>query len=262
MLALHIPRPDGADLSENDTMRRFLKIVGVLLALFILWSIAVGLGLTQSVKSKKPKVKQAILNDFEDAKYDLLWSTGGYITLESANRNQTHGKKSMKAVFLLPSQFFPTPTPQAVWQPSMKLSFETVTKLTKNDWSKYTVLYLDAFNNEDRVLNYSLKIDDGKGYSHTYTGQLWPKRVTNIAAPLDELKTARMDLSVIRALSFSVDVTGAVKPVELYLDFLRLEGPLDDKKSKGQAPPVPVKQNLQPYPTPTVPPLPPTTPKK
>ena len=236
-------------------MRRALKILGVLVALFILYSIIVGLGLTQSFKRKKPKVKVTVLNDFEDPGKDLLWDTGGYITLETAGRNRTHGKRAMKATFLLPSQFHPTPTPALEWRPAMRLGFDTVTKLPVNDWSRYTVLQLDVFNDSAKALDYVLKVDDGRGYSHEYTGQLWPKRVTNIVAPLDELKESRMDLSSIRSLSFRADVTGAAEPVELYLDYLRLEGPPDGKR--GAPPPaVPVTRNRAPLPTPTAPPIP------
>ncbi len=236
-------------------MRRALKVLGVLLALFLLYSIVVGLGLTNSLKSKKPKVKIEVLNDFERPKSDLFWNTGGYITLESAAENQTKGRRSMKATFLLPAQFMPTPTPGIVWAPSMKLGFDTVTPLTRNDWSRFTSLHLDVFNDEERILNYSLKVDDGKGYSYTWTGQLLPKRVTNIVVGLEDLKTARMDLTSIRALAFAVDVTGAMKPVVLYLDYLHLEGPLEGAKP-AKAPPVPVTRNLPPLPTPTVPPPP------
>lgn len=237
-------------------MRRALKVGGVLLALFLLYSLAVGLGLTNVFKGKKSKVKIEMLNDFERPKMDLFWNTGGYITLESATENQTKGRRSMKATFLIPAQFMPTPTPTLIWTPSMKLGFDTVTKLTKTDWSKFTSLNLDVFNAEDRILNYTLKLDDGRGYSYLWTGQLLPKRVTNIAANLEDAKNARMDLSVIRALSFSVDVTGAAKPVVIYLDYLHLEGPMDGAKPAPKAPPVPVTMNRQPLPTATVPPLP------
>jgi hypothetical protein len=241
-------------------MRRALKVLGVLLVLFLLYTIAVGLGLTNVFKGKKNKVKIEVLNDFERPGQDLYWNTGGYITLESATENQTKGRRSMKATFLLPSQFMPTPTPALAWAPSMKMGFDTVTPLVRKDWSRFTSLNVDVFNNEDRMLNYSLKVDDGKGYSYTWTGSLIPKRVTNIAANLEDMKNARMDLSSIRALSFAVDVTGAAKPVVIYLDYLHLEGPLDGAKPAPKAPPVPVTMNRPPLPTATVPPLPGATP--
>jgi hypothetical protein len=234
-------------------MRRALKVLGVLLALFLLYTIAVGLGLTSVFKGKKSKVKVEVLNDFERPGEDLFWSTGGYITLETASENQTHGRRSMKATFLLPAQFIPTPTPTLAWAPSMRLGFDTVTPLTKNNWSKFTSLNLDVFNNEEKMLNYTLKVDDGKGYTFSWAGQLLPKRVTNISVNLDDLKTARMDLTVIRAISFSVEVTGAAKPVVVYLDYLRLEGPADGAKPAPKAPPVPVTMNRAPIPTATVP---------
>lgn len=251
-------RSGRASPNEIDTMRRALKVLGVLIALAILYSIFVGLGFNTLFKFKKAKFRVEVLNDFERPDLDLGWSTGGYITLESAVENRTHGKRSMKATFLLPAQFLPTPTPAMVWQPSMRLSFDTLTKMKKNDWRKFTNLKLDVFNDEQRVLNYTLQVDDGKGYSFTTSGQLWPKRVTNIDLPLQQLKDVRMDLGVIRAISFAVDVTGAAQPSVVFLDYLHLEGPIAGKRP-GKAPAVPVTRNRQPIPTATVPPLPPGT---
>src|SRR6185369_7218920 len=94
-------------------MRRVLQILGVLLALGLLYAVATGLGLTGKFKHRKDTKGALVLDDFEYTRDDFDWSTGGYVKVEPSTQNQTHGKMCAKATFLLSSQFMPVPTPTA-----------------------------------------------------------------------------------------------------------------------------------------------------
>jgi hypothetical protein len=110
-------------------MRLAMKILGVLLVLALLYFIGAGLGITKKLKHRKAVVKSLMITDFEYLDYDFDWNTGGYVKIEPSTENQTHGKRSAKATFLLASQFYPTPvsevsnqssepTPEVINQPS------------------------------------------------------------------------------------------------------------------------------------------------
>lgn len=92
-------------------MRVFLQFLILVLVLALIYFVAQGLGLTRGFNKKKETKRILVINDFEDPTMDLDWSTGGYVKLETSTDNQTHGKRSAMATFLLESQFYPTPTP-------------------------------------------------------------------------------------------------------------------------------------------------------
>jgi hypothetical protein len=241
-------------------MRVFLWILGVIAALALIYVLFVGLGLTHLFKSHKQLKKIQVLNDFEYPDTDLDWTTGGYVTLNSSTENQTHGKRSLQATYLLPSEFMTMPTPQPtvapapvaaskpgsktkkkavptptptddlestptpqVWLPTITLSTDSVTKIPLYDWTGFTTLNIDAFNPQDKPVTYHLAVADGRSFQYETSGELVPKKVTNVSINLSDLLQARLDLSAIRSLSLAVDTQGNSMPVQVYWDYLRLE---------------------------------------
>ncbi len=94
-------------------MGRFMQILGILLALGLLYAVMAGLGLTQGFKRHKAAAKIQVIDDFEDPNDDFDWTTGGYVKIEPSTQNKTHGKYCAKATFLLADQFLPDATPAA-----------------------------------------------------------------------------------------------------------------------------------------------------
>ena len=92
-------------------MRLFLQFLILVLVLALIYFVAQGLGLTRGFNKKKETKRILVINDFEDPTMDLDWGTGGYVKMETSTDNQTHGKRSAMATFLLEAQFYPTPTP-------------------------------------------------------------------------------------------------------------------------------------------------------
>jgi hypothetical protein len=213
-------------------MRVFLWILGVIAALALVYVLFVGLGLAHMFKSHKQLKKILVLNDFEYPDTDLDWTTGGYVKVETSTENQTHGKRSAEATYLLPTEFFPQPTPQATWEPSMVLSTDSVTKIPLDDWTGFTTLNVDAFNPQDQPITYHLAVADGRSFQYETSGVLTPKKVTNVSVSLSDLALARMDLSAIRSLSLAVDTQGNTLPVQVYWDYLRLEEVLQQPVKK------------------------------
>ncbi len=252
-------------------MRVFLWILGILAALALIYVLFVGLGLSHIFKSHKQLKKIQVLNDFEYPDTDLDWTTGGYVTLESSTENQTHGKRSLEATYLLPSEFMtmPTPMPTAVpppvaasnpsgktkkkalsaptptpeedleptatpvnWLPTITLSTDSVTKIPLYDWTGFTTLNIDAFNPQDKPVTYHLAVADGRSFQYETSGELTPKKVTNVSVNLSDLLQARLDLSAIRSLSLAVDTQGNSLPVQVYWDYLRLEEVLQPPAKK------------------------------
>jgi hypothetical protein len=203
----------------------------VLVALAVMYAIAAGLGLTHGHKKGLTK-KTMMLDDFEDANNDMDWSTGGYVKIEQAKQNQTHGKNSAKVTFYNSAQFQSTPTPTATWQPEITLDTHSVTKLTTFDWTDYTSLKLDAFNAQDQPVTYHLKLSDAKAYVYETSGVLLSKKVTNISVPLDALSDQRLDLTIMNSIQFWVDMSDAKAPSTVYLDNLRLEFDPGEVKKK------------------------------
>ncbi len=206
-------------------MRAFLWILGIVFLLALGYALVTGLGLGGIFKHHKNLTKSMVITDFEYPNDDFDWMTGGYVKIEPAKENQTHGKLCAKATFLLQSQFFPTPTPGVEWRPQMSLDTNSVTQLKVYEWQEYADLKLDVFNPQDHPVIYHMEVADSHGFVFSdITGPLTPKKVTNIDVPLDKMIQARLDLSNIRSIKFWVDLTGATEPVVVYLDYLRLEG--------------------------------------
>jgi hypothetical protein len=247
-----------------------MKILGVLLVLALLYAIGAGLGITKKLKSRKNVVKNLVITDFEDLNYDFDWNTGGYVKMELSTENQTHGKRSAKATFLLASQFYPTPeavessqsnatpapgmtgqlnvipspeviyqpyptpTPEFSWQPQMVLDTTSPTRLQVYEWQEYADFKMDVFNDQTQPVSYHIQIADAHAYRFDTSGALTPKKVTNISVALDDMSKERLDLSNIRSLKFWVDTAGFKEPVVVYLDYIRLEG--DATAPKAAAP--------------------------
>jgi hypothetical protein len=214
-------------------MRRlWVRLLLIALAILFLYMILVGLGLTGRKRGKTPK-RVVVINDFEDPANDLQWLSGGYVLMETSTENLTHGRRSAQTTFLLARQFFPTPTPGLLWQPSLKMSHHSVTPLNQYDWTSYDTLNLDVFNPADAPVSATLTVTDAKGYEYTSSFLFLPKKVTNAAVSLSLLKKERLDLTAVDSLTLQPDVSTAAEPVELFLDYLRLEGdPIVPQKKK------------------------------
>ncbi len=206
-------------------MRRlWVRLLLIVLAILFLYMILVGLGLTGRKRGKVPK-RVVVINDFEDPSNDLQWLSGGYVLMETSTENLT--------TFLLARQFFPTPTPGLLWQPSLKMSHHSVTTLDQYDWTGYDTLNLDVFNPSDAPVSATLTVTDAKGYEYASSFLFLPKKVTNAAVSLSLLKHERLDLTAVDSLTLQPDVSTAAEPVELFLDYLRLEGdPIVPQKKK------------------------------
>lgn len=229
-----------------------MQILGILLALGLLYAIFAGLGLTHGFK-RKTVAKIQMIDDFEDTNDDFDWTTGGYVKIEPSTENKTHGKTCAKATFLLAGQFLPdatpvypatpiadssapastaaanaTPepasTPSDVWQPEMVLDVNSITPLKVFEWGEYADFKMDVFNDQTQPVTCHVEVGDSHAYLFDHTEPLTPKKVTNISIPLEEIAKNRLDLDNIRSLRFWVDTTGAVQPVVVYLDNIRLEG--------------------------------------
>jgi hypothetical protein len=212
--------------------RNWVLVLTILLAVAFIYVVLMGLGLTGRKHGKAP-IRVEVLNDFEDPTTDLQWETGGYVTVETSTENLTHGKRSAHMTFLLPQQFFPTPTPGIEWKPSVKLSHKTVTELTQYDWSAWDTLNVDVFNPGDAPVSAILTVTDARGFKCDAPLLFLPKKVTNAAVSISVLKKERLDLASIDSLSIQPNVGDAKEPVELYFDYLRLEGePLVAAKKK------------------------------
>ena len=212
--------------------RTWVRVLIILLAIAFVYVVLLGLGLTGHKRGKAPK-RVEVLNDFEDPTTDLQWDNGGYVPVETSTENLTHGKRSAHMTFLLPQQFFPTPTPGIEWKPTVKISHKTVTELTQYDWSDWDTLNVDVFNPGDTPVSAVLSVTDAKGFKCDAPLVFLPKKVSNAAVSISVLKKERLDLTSIDSLSIQPDVSNAKEPVELYFDYLRLEGePVVPSKKK------------------------------
>lgn len=236
-------------------MGRLMQILGIILALVLIYAVLAGLGLTHGFKGRKAVAKMQVITDFEDSTDDFDWTTGGYVKVEPSTENKTHGKYSAKATFLLAGQFLPNatpvypatpiagspqavptaapatnttpgpvPTPSPTWQPEMVLDVNSITPLKAFEWQEYADLKMDVFNDQTQPVTCHVQIGDSHAYLFDHTESLTPKKVTNISIPLDELTKNRLDLGNIRSFRFWVDTAGATQPVIVYLDYIRLEG--------------------------------------
>ena len=172
-------------------MRRFLQILGVILVLALIYAVMAGLGLTKSFKYRKNVQKTLMITDFEYAKDDFDWTTGGYVKLEQSTENKTHGKYACKATFLLPEQFLydvtpsapssptpeATPSPEATpenappapapsWQPEMVLDVNSISQLKVFEWEEYADLKMDVFNDQSQPLTYHVEVGDAHAYRY------------------------------------------------------------------------------------------------
>lgn len=188
--------------------------------------------------------KPRILNSFETKK-ECQVLVGGYTEIEWSTQPVSHGKHSLRAVFLLRSQFYPspspvptpllkgkpkkpdqnpTPTPRPAWKPRILWGQGSVVGLPITNWSEFRSLKLDVFNPDKRAINVTLEIADSRGFVFMIpAGGLPGNKITEVGADLKDLADQDLDTTQIRHVALHVDVTGRGTPPTLYLDYLRLE---------------------------------------
>jgi hypothetical protein len=91
---------------------------------------------------------------------------------------------------------------------------------------------MDVFNPQDRPMTFHVQLTDSKTSRYDVSGPMLGKKVTNIAIPIEDLASARMDLSNIASINFWVEPVVAAQPVSVYLDYLRLEAGLPQAAKK------------------------------
>ena len=229
-------------------MSRLMQILGIVLAIGLLYLVATGLGLTRFLKKSKVAAKSMMVEDFEKVPYfsddqDLGWTTNGYVNVEGATENLTHGKRSAKAVFLTEGLLYPTPTPDMKWVPQIIMDQNSVKKLKYplGDWQDYGSLKMDIYNPLTTPVTYDLQISDSHSFVYEKTDALKTKGFTNLEIPLDEMLKTRLDINNIWSIRFGVVMTGAAEPVTLYLDNIHLDGDRAATAQKQQAVPVKTK---------------------
>ncbi len=225
-----------------------MQILGIVLAIGLLYLVATGLGLTRFLKKSKVAAKSMMVEDFEKVPYfsddqDLGWTTNGYVNVEGATENLTHGKRSAKAVFLTEGLLYPTPTPDMKWVPQIIMDQNSVKKLKYplGDWQDYGSLKMDIYNPLTTPVTYDLQISDSHSFVYEKTDALKTKGFTNLEIPLDEMLKTRLDINNIWSIRFGVVMTGAAEPVTLYLDNIHLDGDRAATAQKQQAVPVKTK---------------------
>jgi hypothetical protein len=234
-------------------MQNAMKILGVLLALALLYAVWVGLGLGKTFKRSKFMVPTQLINDFEYERDDFDWATGGYVKIEPSKENKIHGKLCAKVTFFPTAQFYPTPVPgipptnssqvfysqegKSSWRPQISLDTTSVTRLEVFEWQEFEEFKMDVYNEQDYPVTYHLQVADAQSFVHEATGELGPRKVTNIEVPLLDLVDKRMDLTSIRSFRFWLEMSEASRPAVVYLDYLRLEGEM--AKAKRRPTPVP-----------------------
>ena len=196
-----------------------------------------------STSAPKEKSRPAMLLNSFESKKECFVGVDGYTEVERSSQKVSHGDFSLKATFLLRSQFYSTPTPEAtpylqpgsltptatptstpVWRPRILIGMGSATGLRTQDFSPYRALRLDVFNPEQRAINGQLELADSRGYTFVLPAVgLVGQKVTTLGADLADLAAQDLDLKHIRHLAFHVDVSGRGSPPVLYLDNLRLE---------------------------------------
>lgn len=213
-------------------MRRFWIILGIIILLVFVYSVLVGLGIINLHSSPSPRqIHTLILDDFEHPSNDLQWRTNGYVQITSSHLHVTHGKKSAQIEFLIPSQFIATPTPGINWQPRITLSSSSLFLLRAYNWSSFKNFQMDAFNPQNQPVTYFLKFVDSRSFSYKVSGVLLPNIENKIIVPINDLLKARLNLKMIRSVSFWVHLTKTQQPLDIFIDYVRLDAPLNFKRS-------------------------------
>jgi hypothetical protein len=99
---------------------------------------------TYSVNYIPPEVS---LNDFEDAKKDFSWETGGYVILKQSNEHAKNGKYSCQALFTVAGDFgdrTATRDPMAPSQPGELLNVTIVSKYSGGYFTSTTLTSLSS----------------------------------------------------------------------------------------------------------------------
>lgn len=238
-----------------------MQILGVILALALVFVVARGLGLTNILKARKAAKNELLLEDFEKVRNlpdddNLGWTTNGYVTMVASTEKMTHGKRSAMAVFLTRNQFYPTPIPSfgnrmepqftpdpstappaPVWGPQVIFDTHSVKSFQypQYEWQDYAKLKFDVFNPQNQPVTYKIQIVDSHSFMYEKSGPLTIHVFNNLEIPVDDLAKERLDVSNILSFRFCVDMAGATQPVTLFLDHLRLEG---DATPPGKLPPM------------------------
>lgn len=201
-----------------------LKILIVILALFFV--ITTGCGAKKTVKALLKE--KGLLCSFEvlpseTSIGDFDWETNGFVKLEQFKKYATNGKYSAQAIFSIPADFLSTTNAAKVneWHAGITLSISTLTKLKVTDWSKYKKFAVDIYvpDNKDRDLY--IKFIDNYGKEYITTKQIKNGR-NKLEVILDEVKSARLNIESIVALSIYLNTAKEEKDVILYIDNVRL----------------------------------------
>ncbi len=203
-------------------LKAFLALVVSTLILFT------GCANKQKKLTKTELKAQGIISSFEvlpsETKIgDFDWDTNGYVQLEQFNKYKTKGKFAVKAIFSIPSDFLTEEQLKDVkaWISSMTMGINTLTKLTKTDWSLYKNFNVDVYSQDDKTRNFYIKFTDVNGKEYLAMRPV-QKSKNKIKIPLDDVKAKRIDLANITSISFYLDTIKEEKDVTLFIDYARL----------------------------------------
>jgi hypothetical protein len=201
--------------------RTALKVFCVIILSFII--ILTGCGNT---KSKRKPLE--VINSFETTASDVSIGdydveTNGYVNLEQMKKYATKGKFSAKATFSVPVDFLSTTqaAKTTTWISSMTMSIKSLTPLKVTDWTGYKKFALDVYVPDQVVPDLFIKIVDASGKEYLAQRPLKNGR-NKIEVLLDEVYTARLDLTNITSFSLYMDTKGQPKDIILYIDYIRL----------------------------------------
>ncbi len=200
---------------------RVLKVFTVIILSFLL--LLTGCG---NAKSKKKPLE--VINSFETVASeisigDFEIETNGYVNLEQMKKYATKGKFSAKAVFSVPVDFLTTTQAARVttWISSMTMSISTLTPLRTIDWTGYKKFAFDVYVADQTSPDIFIKLVDASGKE--YLAQRPMKNGRNkVEILLEDVKTARIDLTNMTSFSIYMDTKGQPKDITLYIDYIRL----------------------------------------
>ncbi len=168
-----------------------------------------------------PPPKEELFTSFE-APEDLNWTTDGYVEIDGSKQHATDGKLSLKATFLLPKDLTDTSTGE--WLPTIRLRSPgrgTQREFTPRDWSKFTAIRVDCYNDSDSELELSIMFVDRRGYQYRALRRMAAASSTVIEIPMAEPREARLDLANFREFGLAVNGAGLSSRPVLYIDNIR-----------------------------------------
>lgn len=201
--------------------RAYLKVFTAVILAFLIIITGCGNG-----KAKRKPLET--INSFETTASDVSMGdfdveTNGYVNLEQFKKYGTKGKYSAKATFSVPVDFLTTTQAAKTtsWISSMTMSIKTLTPLKVTDWTGYKKFAFDVYVPDQVVPDLFIKIVDASGKEYVAQRPLKNGR-NKVEVLLDEVYTARLDLTNITSFSIYMDTKGQPKDVILYIDYIRL----------------------------------------